>query len=139
MTQSTQGCKIFICKIPPKRSRSYRGGAGYPVKTGQVMTAEKKITTHEKVMDIATIVNLEKKDRQKCLKQYRNLKNALDASNLEGEKMGIEKGEKLGIEKGKRSGVINFYKEKAPISVIVKAMELEVARVEGKLRQEGLL
>jgi hypothetical protein len=100
----------------------------------------------EKVMDIATIVNLEKKDRkayEQSLKQYRDLKNALDASKLEGEKLGIEKGERLGIEKGEqkkmRSGVINLYKEKIPISVIAKAMELEVTRVEDILRGEGLL
>ena len=97
----------------------------------------------EKVMDIATIVNLEKKDRQQSLKQYRDLKNALDASKLEGrmegEKLGMEKGEKLGIEKGKRSGVVNFYKEKVPISLIAKAMELEVSKVEDILREEGLL
>jgi putative protein kinase ArgK-like GTPase of G3E family len=86
-------------------------------------------------MDIATIVNLEKKDRQQSLKQYRDLKNALDASKLEGRM----EDEKLGIEKGKRSGVINLYKEKVPISVIAKAMELEVSRVEGILREEGLL
>ncbi|WP_114752781.1 Rpn family recombination-promoting nuclease/putative transposase [Pleomorphovibrio marinus] len=92
----------------------------------------------EKVMDIATLINLEKKDRkayEQSLKQYRDLKNALDASKLEGEKLGIEKGE----QKKMRSGVINLYKEKIPISVIAKAMELEVTRVEDILRGEGLL
>ncbi|WP_157972270.1 hypothetical protein [Pleomorphovibrio marinus] len=105
-------------------------------------------------MDIATLVNLEKKDRkayEQSLKQYRDLKNALDASKLEGklegeklglergEKLGIEKGEKLGLEKGKRSGVINFFNEKVPVPVIAKAMELDESKVEGILREEGLL
>ncbi len=100
----------------------------------------------EKVMDIATLVNLEKKDRkayEQSLKQYRDLKNALDASKLEGklegEKLGLERGEKLGLEKGKRSGVINFFNEKVPVPVIAKAMELDESKVEGILREEGLL
>lgn len=108
----------------------------------------------EKVMDIATITNLEKKDRkayEQSLKRYRDLKNALDASEQkgreEGEMIGLEKGQQIGLEKGQeigeqkklRSGIINLYKEDLPISLIAKVMETDEGTVMRILKEEGLV
>ena len=50
-----------------------------------------------KVMDIAELVNLDRKDRkayEESLKNYRDLKNALDSS----EEKGFELGKQVGVE-----------------------------------------
>ncbi|WP_209333009.1 PD-(D/E)XK nuclease family transposase, partial [Lunatimonas salinarum] len=104
----------------------------------------------EKVMDIATLTNLEKKDRrayEQSLKRYRDLKNALDASEQKGLEKGLEKGreegEQIGLEKGKmevlRSGIINLYKENLPTPLIAKVMEIDEGTVMRILKEEGLV
>ena len=102
----------------------------------------------EKVMDIATITNLEKKERrayEQSLKRYRDLKNALVASEQKGEQIGLEKGEQIGLEKGEqigeqkkiRSGIVNLYKENMPLNLIARVMEVSEAEVEKILNEEG--
>ena len=91
----------------------------------------------EKVMDIATITNLEKKERrayEQSLKRYRDLKNALDAR----EQKGLEKGEQIGEQKKIRVGIVNLYKENMSLNLIARVMEVSVAEVEKILKEEEL-
>lgn len=92
---------------------------------------QEKIFT--KVMDIAEVVNLEKKDRkyyEESLKNYRDLKNALDSSE--------EKGKQIGIEETKRLNSINFYKAGVAVEVISKAIGIEIEELKTLLKDAGL-
>jgi len=93
-----------------------------------------------KVMEMAELVNLEKKDRkayEESLKNYRDLKNALDSS----EAIGIEKGfglvKQVGVEETKRLGVINLYKEGASLEMISRAMQMDIEKVKEILKDVG--
>lgn len=96
-------------------------------------------------MDIATITNLEKKERrayEQSLKRYRDLKNALDASEQKGlekgEQIGLEKGEQIGEQKKIRIGIVNLNKENMSLNLIARVMEVSVAEVEKILKEEEL-
>lgn len=87
-----------------------------------------------KVMDIAELVNLDKKDRkayEESLKNYRDLKNALDSSEA--------KGEARGRESEKRNSVINFYKAGVSVETISQATQLDTKEVKAILTDTGLL
>jgi predicted transposase YdaD len=87
-------------------------------------------------MEMAELVNLEKKDRkayEESLKNYRDLKNALDAS----EAMGIEKGKQIGIEETKVLDIIGFYKEGASLEMISRAMQMDIEKVKEILKDIG--
>lgn len=91
-----------------------------------------------KVMDIAELVNLEKKDRkayEESLKNYRDLKNALDSSEAKGE----AKGEARGREIEKRNSVINFYKAGVSLETISEAMHLDIHVIKEILTASGML
>jgi len=91
-----------------------------------------------KVMEIAELVNLDKKGRkayEESLKNYRDLKNALDSS----EEKGIEKGKQIRIEETKRINTINLYQEGIPLEIISRAIRMDAEEVKGILRDEGLL
>ncbi|WP_158859858.1 PD-(D/E)XK nuclease family transposase [Lunatibacter salilacus] len=86
-----------------------------------------------KVMDIAELVNMdnkERKDYEESLKNYRDLKNALDSS----EEKGFEMGKQVGVEETKRLDVINFYKEGASLEMISRAMRMDIEKVKGILK-----
>lgn len=81
-------------------------------------------------MEIAELVNLEKKDRKaydESLKNYRDLKNALDSSEAKG------------IAKGIENTIINFYKAGAPLEMISQATGMEVEAVKKLLKEAGVL
>jgi predicted transposase/invertase (TIGR01784 family) len=89
-----------------------------------------------KVMEMAELVNLEKKDRkayEESLKNYRDLKNTLDSS----EAIGVERGKLIGIQETKRLGVINLYKEGASLEMISRAMQMDIEKVKGILKDVG--
>lgn len=105
-----------------------------------------------KVMDIAELVNLEKKDRkayEESLKNYRDLKNALDSSEIKGFEKGIEKGIEQGIEKGieqgkqlgmeetRRLNTINLYKEGISPEMISRALGTDIEMVKHLLKEAG--
>jgi predicted transposase/invertase (TIGR01784 family) len=97
-----------------------------------------------KVMDIAELVNLEKKDRkayEESLKNYRDLKNALDSSEVRGFEKGIEKGieqgRQLGIEETQRQNIISFNKEGIPVEIIARALGMEIEAVRRILKEAG--
>lgn len=78
---------------------------------------------------MAELVNLEKKDRkayEESLKNYRDLKNALEAS----EAMGIEKG----IEKGIRETVVKFFKAGVSLELISQALGMGIEEIKGILK-----
>lgn len=89
-----------------------------------------------KVMEIAELANMEKKDRkayEESLKNYRDLKNALDSSEEKGMAKGIEKG----IEKEKKNSIVNFYNAGAPLEMISQASGLELEVVKTLLKEAG--
>lgn len=86
-----------------------------------------------KVMDIAELVNLDKKERkdyEESLKNYRDLKNALDSS----EEKGFEMGKQVGVEETKRIGVINLFRQNVSLEVISQALEIDVEKVKEILK-----
>ncbi|WP_158860485.1 hypothetical protein [Lunatibacter salilacus] len=87
-----------------------------------------------KVMDIAELVNLDKKVRkayEESLKHYRDLKNALDSSEA--------KGEAQGREMEKRNSFINFYKAGVSVETISQATQLDIKAVKAILTDSGIL
>lgn len=86
-----------------------------------------------KVMDIAELVNLDKKERkdyEESLKNYRDLKNALDSS----EEKGFVKGKQIGVEETKRIGVINLFRQNVSLEVISQALEIDMEKVKDILK-----
>ena len=84
-------------------------------------------------MDIAEVVNLEKKDLkyyEESLKNYRDLKNALDSSE--------EKGKQIGIIENKRLNSINLYKAGVALETISEAIGIEIEELKTLLKDAGL-
>jgi predicted transposase/invertase (TIGR01784 family) len=91
-----------------------------------------------KVMDIASITKLEKKDRkayEDSLKIYRDLKNVLDSSFEQGIEQGIEQGENKKV----KVGSINFFKNGVPVNIIAQSLEVSEATVNKILKDAGLI
>lgn len=87
----------------------------------------------DKVMDIATLVKLDKKERQAyedSLKNYRDLKNVLDSN--------FDRGVQKGIEKGIVSTALNLKALGIPIEIISQATKLSIAQLEQIFKDEGL-
>ncbi len=79
----------------------------------------------EKVMGIAELLKLEKKDRlayEESLKKHRDLKNAMQSQY----QLGVEEGMEKGMEKGIINAAFNMHKEGFNLDIIAKVTGLSV-------------
>jgi predicted transposase/invertase (TIGR01784 family) len=92
-----------------------------------------------KGFEIAEIANFDEKELaeyEESLKYYRDLKEVIDTSFEEGEKVGYEKGKKTGYEKGEKVGIDIGKDEKT--REMAKTMKREGEPIEKISRYTGL-
>ena len=99
----------------------------------------------EKVMNIAELAQLNKKDREAyehSLKNYRDLQNVKDTyfeeGKLEGKLEGIIEGEMKGKLEGKLETAINARKQGLPIDIIVAITQLKEAELLRIFEENGI-